>query len=285
VKQLPRPSAALVVASLALVVSCTGVAVAAGGNLVLGAKNQTNKTTQLKTTAAVTGPTLKLVNPGGGPAAQFVTQAGRAPFKVKGTTKVTGLNADLLDGLDSSAFIKESDNVNAATLDGFDSSEFIKEADNVNAATLDGFDSSSFQRTDSTPLTAIVHHATSQQTTTASSLVLAATVQDYDPSDMWKVDTTERLIAPVAGTYLVSASVAWAASDSGYRSTFLRANGTTPIASVTGPFTTAVAGTRQNATGIVHLDAGGFVQVEVLQGSGGNLNVTLSTFQMTYVGP
>ena len=264
-KQLPRPSAALVLASLALVISCTGVAVAAGGNLVLGAKNQSNKTTQLKSSAAVTGPTLKLVNPGGGPAAQFVTQAGRAPFKVKGTTKVTGLNTDLLDGIDSSAFIKKSDNVNAAT--------------------LDGLDSASFQRTDSTPLTAVVHHATSMQTTSGSSLILAATVQDYDPPDMWQDGTTERLIAPVGGTYVVSASVLWAANATGYRSTFLRANGTTSIATLIGPATGGVALTQQNVSGIAHLDAGGFVQVEVLQGSGGNLNATLSTFQMTYVGP
>jgi hypothetical protein len=77
---------------------------AAAGNLVLGTKNQAPKTTTLKTLASVNGATLKLKKTGAGPAASFFTQAGRAPFKVKSATKVTGLNADLLDGLDASAF-------------------------------------------------------------------------------------------------------------------------------------------------------------------------------------
>jgi hypothetical protein len=40
-------------------------------------------------------------NTGGGPAASFSVNAGIAPFKVSSQTKVAGLNADQLDGVDS----------------------------------------------------------------------------------------------------------------------------------------------------------------------------------------
>jgi hypothetical protein len=52
-----------------------------------------------------TSATIYSKNTGGGAAAEFVTNAGKAPFKVNRTTKVTNLNADLLDGKDASAFV------------------------------------------------------------------------------------------------------------------------------------------------------------------------------------
>jgi hypothetical protein len=48
-------------------------------------------------------PTLVAKNTAGGPAASFAVTAGAAPFKVSSQTKVSGLNADLIDGLDSTA--------------------------------------------------------------------------------------------------------------------------------------------------------------------------------------
>jgi hypothetical protein len=45
-----------------------------------------------------------LTNTGGKPAASFNVLHGKPPFAVNSSTKVKGLNADLLDGIDSSAF-------------------------------------------------------------------------------------------------------------------------------------------------------------------------------------
>jgi hypothetical protein len=52
-----------------------------------------------------TSATIFSKNTGGGAAAEFVTNAGKAPFKVNRAAKVANLNADLLDGLSASAFI------------------------------------------------------------------------------------------------------------------------------------------------------------------------------------
>jgi hypothetical protein len=82
------------VAYLALFFSLSGVAVAATGNpLLLGRSNDAGRPTSLTNTG--TGPALRLSNGAGAP-----------PLTVNGnTTKVAGLNADLLDGKDSTAFV------------------------------------------------------------------------------------------------------------------------------------------------------------------------------------
>jgi hypothetical protein len=46
---------------------------------------------------------LRARNTGGGPAATFAVNGGVPPFTVSSTVKVAGLNADLIDGLDSTA--------------------------------------------------------------------------------------------------------------------------------------------------------------------------------------
>jgi hypothetical protein len=60
----------------------------------------------LAATSASSSQTGVFTNTGGGPAGGFVVNPGVAPFTVSSTTKVGGLNADQLDGLDSSAFQK-----------------------------------------------------------------------------------------------------------------------------------------------------------------------------------
>jgi hypothetical protein len=53
--------------------------------------------------AGATTAALRARNTAGGPAATFSVNGGVAPFTVSSTVKVTGLNADLIDGLDSTA--------------------------------------------------------------------------------------------------------------------------------------------------------------------------------------
>jgi hypothetical protein len=74
-----------------------------------------------------TTQTLQATNPNNGSAAAFVSSGGKPPFTVNSTGKVVKLDADLLDGLDSSAFLgvgaKAAD---SDRLDGLDSSQFVQ---------------------------------------------------------------------------------------------------------------------------------------------------------------
>ncbi|GAB3253905.1 hypothetical protein [Nocardioides dilutus] len=72
-----------------------GAFAATGGPLLLGKGNTASKTTKLKTT-------------GNGAALSLKSKGGRAPLKVSNSTKVTKLNADLVDGLDSTGLQTKS---------------------------------------------------------------------------------------------------------------------------------------------------------------------------------
>src|SRR5437763_10244840 len=56
------------------------------------------------TSKGSTGPAIKASNTGGGPALGLSVGAGKAPLTVNSTGKVAKLNADLLDGQDSTTF-------------------------------------------------------------------------------------------------------------------------------------------------------------------------------------
>ena len=100
-----KASPTAVVAVTALALSLGGVGYAAtGGNFILGQANSATSETQLTSNAAT--QTLGVTNSASKPAARFVTGAGVAPFSVASQGKVLNLNADKLDGLDSTGFIK-----------------------------------------------------------------------------------------------------------------------------------------------------------------------------------
>jgi hypothetical protein len=122
-----RPSPALVISVIALFVALGGVGVAAnGGDFILGLANTANGTSSLTGTSAgaqlavsnsATNSTARALSLNGsspaaaliahnssGPAAAFQSPSNVAPFNVNSTQKVASLNADLLDGLDSTAF-------------------------------------------------------------------------------------------------------------------------------------------------------------------------------------
>ena len=56
------------------------------------------------------------------------------------------------------------------------------------------------------------------------------------------------------------------------------------IASVAGPPLPSPAYTSQNPSGIERLAAGQSVQVQVLQGSGGDLNARITRFELALIG-
>jgi hypothetical protein len=106
-----RLTYANVVATLALfLVLSGGAAIAAtGGGFILGKPNSASSTTSLS--AATNGKALQVTNMGTGAAATALglnTASGHPPLAVNSGAKVANLNADKLDGRDSTAFAAAS---------------------------------------------------------------------------------------------------------------------------------------------------------------------------------
>jgi hypothetical protein len=97
-----RVPLAITISLLLLFIGGSGIGYAATNRtLLLGRGNTNSKATGLRSKH---GPTLALTNTGGKSAASFDVQKGQSPFTVNSSVEVKSLNADLLDGFDSSAF-------------------------------------------------------------------------------------------------------------------------------------------------------------------------------------
>lgn len=98
-----------VCAALTLVVASAALAGSGvGAPFNLGKKNTVNKLSSLVGKAA--GPMLRVVNNGNGTALNLQVKAGKPPMTVNSNAKVNNLNADSLDGQDSSAFVPTNTN-------------------------------------------------------------------------------------------------------------------------------------------------------------------------------
>ena len=90
---------------MALVIGVASTAWSAtGGNFILGKANVATAITKLAGAAGVNGPMLQLINNNADrndTALDLRVQAGEAPMRVNSDTKVANLNADKVDGLDS----------------------------------------------------------------------------------------------------------------------------------------------------------------------------------------
>ncbi len=99
-----RPSPAMAVALLALFMAMGGVGYSAtGGSFILGQANTADAQSSLTANVAAK-KALQLTNTNtaaGSSAAGFHVASGNAPFTVNSSAKVSNLNADELDGLDS----------------------------------------------------------------------------------------------------------------------------------------------------------------------------------------
>jgi hypothetical protein len=91
----------------ALFVALGGTTYAAtGGPFILGQSNSADATTDLS--SPFVGKVLRVTQTGtSGTALGLLVPPGRPPFTVNSTTKVANLNADMLDGLDSTAFVPD----------------------------------------------------------------------------------------------------------------------------------------------------------------------------------
>jgi hypothetical protein len=85
----------------------SGLGVSSASSTATGFFNNTGGGTGLfAQTGGVAKTAVYAKNTGGGPAGAFVVNPGVSPFTVNSSTKVGGLNADQLDGLDSAALQK-----------------------------------------------------------------------------------------------------------------------------------------------------------------------------------
>jgi hypothetical protein len=113
---------------------------------------------------------------------------------------------------------------------------------------------------------------------------LHADFEMYDTADLHDTATNnENFVAPVSGSYVVSATVDWDPNETGPRRTTIQGPSGT-VASVAGPPLATPFYTSQNVSGVARLTAGQSLNVLANQSSGGNLGVRISRFQMTFVG-
>ncbi len=96
-----RLAASLVIATVLSLTAMAGVSSAA--SLQVGKNNKSKGQTSLASSSKKK-TALAVSNTGGAAAASFSVKKGKTPFTVSSSAKVKNLNADLLDGLDSSSF-------------------------------------------------------------------------------------------------------------------------------------------------------------------------------------
>lgn len=104
---------------LALIFGAVSRATAHTGSAGLFHLNHNNPVTALsKLTGTLAGAVLKVDNNGAGPALSLEAESGKAPLTVNSTAgKATNLNADKIDGLDSSAFVKGASTISYGKVD------------------------------------------------------------------------------------------------------------------------------------------------------------------------
>ena len=118
----------------ALVLGAATMAFAANGDpWLLGQNNVATAITRLAGAAGVDGPMLRIINNNAGPDATAIdlqVEPGKPPMTVDSEALVTNLNADNLDGRDSSAFLGVGARAaDADRLDGVDSFHYVRGGD------------------------------------------------------------------------------------------------------------------------------------------------------------
>ena len=124
-----------------------------------------------------------------------------------------------------------------------------------------------------------VYHATTQTIANNTWTGVQYNTEDWDNGTTHStVSNTSRLTAPVAGVYLVTANVAFAANATGVRQVVVGKNGTTPAAGVPGwgiqlQAADGTNGNRLTVSVALLLAANDYIEIFVIQNSGGDLAV------------
>jgi hypothetical protein len=103
--------------------------------------------------------------------------------------------------------------------------------------------------------------------------------ETFDTNGLHSTSTNpSRFTAVKAGYYQVSVTVDWAVNATGIREVSIRKNGSTVSGNVTQAVTTATRPTRQTHSDIVSLAVGDYIEANVVQTSGGALNIDTGTY-------
>jgi len=115
---------------------------------------------------------------------------------------------------------------------------------------------------------------TDQTITTGTPTVIAFDTQDYDTDGIWEgVTNPSRLTCQTTGVYLITGGGYWAgATGGGQRSVYIYLNGATQVAGMI--LTPSANGQGLNATALLSLTAGDYVQLLVYHDRGSNLAVS-----------
>lgn len=123
-----------------------------------------------------------------------------------------------------------------------------------------------------------VYATAAQSVANATEAAVAFDAEVFDQGGCHSTSSnTSRLTAPVAGTYLVTATVNWAANATGSRVLILRVGGTTAVARVECAAASGTVREVQQVSHVLKLTAGQYVEAVVYQSSGGSLDVGAAT--------
>jgi hypothetical protein len=109
-----------------------------------------------------------------------------------------------------------------------------------------------------------VRSSASQTIPKGVSTPLVFNVTDSNTGGVYNAAQQTRLTAPVAGTYMITAAIAWSNDPDGDRALAIRLNGSTVIAEVSANAVTNTA-PEQNVVTACHLNAGDYVQAMAWQ--------------------
>jgi hypothetical protein len=257
--EIRKPSPAILVAVLALVAAFTGTAVA-------GPDASTSAITKKKVASIATKQINKLA-PGLSVAhADTASNATNAQNAAHADTATTAAHADTADNSTSAQ--------NANSLDGLNSTDFLRSNDPSSIPTVQVTRTSALS-TDDGEVTDLTWDA-----------------ESYDTASMHDNSTNPgRLTAPVDGIYAVTVQVDWDFNVAGRRTLALLAvnSGSTNPAAIEDRPPTNDGFANPTLTTQVQLAAGGYVEANVEQTSGGSLDVNAPTgqtkFSMTWLAP
>jgi hypothetical protein len=201
-----KPSAAMIVGLVGLFVGLSGVGIAANGQSLILGKADNSATLKTGLSAPIDDRALQVTNTNTGTSATALglkVAAGHPPLFVNSEAgKATNLNADKLDGIDSTGFLpKAGKAADADKLDGIDSTGFLSKVGKAaDADKLDGIDSTGFL-----PLSGKAADADRLDGIDSSELTRVArgAVGTFNSSASFIEETSVSLTAPAAGFVLL----------------------------------------------------------------------------------
>ncbi|WP_281783754.1 hypothetical protein [Sinimarinibacterium flocculans] len=118
-----------------------------------------------------------------------------------------------------------------------------------------------------------VHRTTAQTIANNTWTSISHDVEEFDNGGMWVVGSPTLLTAKADGIHIVTANAQFSGAGGTFRAARLRVNGTDEVA-------IGVVGVSSDTMPLavpVYLDAGDYVELQVFQNSGGNLNTAPSS--------